>query len=148
MSSENELRHSFVKVHAPKPIRSMAFNRINSIKTYSKTPMTSNASNNILLQEQSEFILNNLKLNLSKKLSAELDLDQVSLDEIEQDFTLFKTQSEVTSSNDEILKILNTPKTLSESLRFFDHGTNDSKDLWIERAKNPIYKTIEGQKNN
>lgn len=143
MSSQNELSYSFVKVHAPKPIRSMAFNRITSIKTYSKTPMMSNASNNILLQEQTDFSLN--KNNLSKYPSIEIDLDQVSLDEIEKDFTLFKTQNEVTSSNDEILKILNTPKTLSQSLRFFEHKTNDNKDLGIERAKNPIYKAIEGQ---
>lgn len=136
MSSETQLRHSFIKIHAPKPIRSKVFNTSNSIKNYSKTPMALVSKDNPLLKDEDEF-------TLSKKLPAELD--EISLEEIEQDFSLFKIRNELSSSNDEILKILSTPKTLSQSLRSFDHNNNDdnSNDYCIERVKNPIYKSIE-----
>lgn len=136
MNSETQLRNFFIKVHAPKPICSKAFNMSKSIKQYSKTPMALVSHNNPLLKDEQEF-------TAGKQLPAELD--ELSLEQIEQDFTLFKKQNELSSSYDEILKILSTPKKLSQSLRSFDHNNIDdnSNDYGIERVKNPIYKSIE-----
>lgn len=137
MSIETQLRPSCIKIHAPKPIRSKGFNyNINSIKSYSRTPMCEIPIDQCLANTE-----NYLKNSLHKP---SFELDEMTLDEIEQDFSLFKTKSELWIPNDEILDILSTPKASSQSLKSFNRYDDDNNnDLGIERAKNPIYKSIE-----
>lgn len=138
MSIETQVRPPFIKIHAPKPIRSKGFNsNIRSIKLYSKTPMSEIPIDQCFYNNESQ-----LKTFLHKP---SFEIDQVTLDEIEQDFSLFKTKSELCIPNDEILDILSTPKALKQSISSFHHYTSDNNDLGIERAKNPIYKSIEKQ---
>ena len=106
-----------------------------SNKNYPLTPISNinfNFKNNIINENKIE---KDLKKNVNKK--PKLDFDEISIEEIEKDFTKLKAKSEVTKVERELLYLLrNSTKDNSVD--------DDGKDtVKIKRPKNPFLKNLE-----
>ena len=75
--------------------------------------------------------------NVKEKKKPKLDFDEISLEEIESDFTMLKARSEVIEVENELLSLLRN-STKENSLE------EDLKDtIKVKRPKNPFLQNLE-----
>ena len=106
-----------------------------SNNNYCLTPISNtnfNFKNNKIRENKNK---KDLKIDMNKK--PKLDFDEISIEEIEKDFTKLKAKSEVTKVERELLYLLrNSTKDNSVD--------DDGKDtVKIKRPKNPFLKNLE-----
>jgi len=120
------------KIYKPKPKKLCISHNVHSKKSYRKHFLLSPSSN-------SNFNLKNKKneINIKKKKESKLDFDNISLEEIENDFNKLKARSEIIEVENELLSLLRN-STKENSLE------EDCRDtIKIKRPKNPFLENLE-----
>jgi len=125
------------KIYRPKP------------KKLCASYIISNQCNNLMKNEKNQkkkypltplnnynFTFNNQDINNYKKRRPRIDIDEISFEEIEKDFTKLKAKSKINKGEKELLHLLrNSTK---------DNSRDDEykETIKIKRPKNPLYKNL------
>lgn len=127
-------------IYRPKPkklcISQNIFNSKNNYKKHFPLSPTSNSNFNLKNMKSKHHKKKN-ESNVKEKKKPKLDFDEISLEEIESDFTMLKSRSEVIEVENELLSLLRN-STKENSLE------EDLKDtIKVKRPKNPFLQNLE-----
>ncbi len=127
ISTENQQNSEYTKIYKPKPKKlCISHNAATSKKSYRKHFLLSPTSSSIS------------KINKNKK-DCKLDIDDISLEEMESDFNVLRARSEIIEVENELLSLLRN-STKDNSL---EDDYRDKDTIKIKRPKRPFLENLE-----